>query len=140
MPRRTLVGNLKTVWKVTAWTQIVIFCAASAAAQSPQANRIHQQVDRIGALGTITVNLRDGHEYYGTVSRIDAAEFTVNEVDLGREITLRYQEVSRVRSGYGETRNIYGRRIHPRTKLIVTLAVVGGLLAVVFIALATDHS
>jgi hypothetical protein len=126
--------------KIAAWTQIACLCTAPAFGQSPQADRIHQQVDRIGSLGTITVKMRDGQEYYGTVAKIDATEFTVNEVDVHREITLRYPDVDKVRSGYGNTRGIAGRRIHPRTRLIVALAVVGGLLALVFIAVAADHS
>jgi hypothetical protein len=47
-------------------------------------------------------------------------------VDLNREIT-RYDEVQRVRGGYGPSRNIYAKRIHTRNKLIIALAVVGGL-------------
>jgi hypothetical protein len=105
-----------------------------------QADKIHQQVDKIGVLGNITVSMVGGVEYYGSVNRIGADDFSVNEVDQRREITLRYSEVKRVRAGYGTTRNIRGQRIHPRTKLIVTLAVVGGLLALVFIAVASDKS
>ena len=63
-----------------------------------------------------------------------------NEIDQRREIAIRYVEVKNVRDGYGTTRNIRGQRIHPRTKLIVTLAVVGGLLTLVFIAVASDKS
>jgi len=81
-----------------------------------------------------------GAEYYGSVGRIGADDFTINEVDQRREITLRYNEVTNVRADYGTTRNIYGRRIHPHTKLIVTLAVVGGLIALVFVAVAADKS
>ena len=85
--------------------------------------------------------MRDGHEYYGSVGRIDAADFTVNEVDQAARTDAPLSGyVSKVRSGYGNTRNVYGQRIHPRTKLIVTLAVVGGLLALVLIAVASDHS
>ena len=105
-----------------------------------QADKIHSHVDKIGTLGNITVSTMGGAEYYGSVSRIGADDFSINEVDQRREITLRYSEVKRVRAGYGTTRNIRGQRIHPRTKLIVTLAVVGGLLALVFVAVAADKS
>ena len=105
-----------------------------------QADKIHSQVDKIGVLGNITVSAAGGAEYYGSVSRIGTDDFSINEVDQRREITLRYSEVKRVRAGYGTTRNIRGQRIHPRTKLIVTLAVIGGLLALVFVAVAADKS
>jgi hypothetical protein len=119
---------------------LVLMCTASAIAQSPHANKVHEQVNRLGPLAAITINLLDGHEYYGTVGRTGAADFTINEVDRQREVAVRYQDVRKIRSGYGNTRNIQGRRIHPHTRLIVTLAVVGGLLALVFIAVASDHS
>jgi len=125
----------------------VLLCASAVfgqsappAALSPAAEKIHQQVGRIGALGTATVDMRDGRELYGAIAGIAADGFTLQEVDQGRELTLRYADVRRVRAGYGNTRNIRGQRIHPRTKLIVTLAVVGGLLALVFVAVASDKS
>ena len=53
---------------------------------------------------------------------------------------LRYGDVKRVRADYGASRNIRGQRIHPHTKLIVMLAVVGGLLTLAFVAVASDKS
>ena len=118
----------------------LLLLAVAVAGQTLRADRIRQQVGRIGVLGNVTVSMAGGPEYYGSISRIGADDFSIQEVDQGREIAIRYGEVKKVREGYGTTRNIRGRRIHPRTKLIVTLAVVGGLLALVFIAVATDKS
>lgn len=129
MPRRFLC-----------WFLALLLSAGAAAGQTAQADKIRQQVGKIGVLGKITVDVKGGAEYYGSVSRIGADDFSVNEVDQRREITLRYSEVKKVRADYGTARNIYGRRIHPRTRLIVMLAVVGGLLALVFIAVASDKS
>ncbi len=129
MPRRFLC-----------WFLALVLMAGATLAQPPQGDKIRQQVGRIGVLGTITVDVRGGPRYYGSVSRIGSDDFSIDEVDLRREITLRYNEVKRVRADYGATRNIRGQRIHPRTRLIVMLAVVGGLLAVVFIAVASDKS
>jgi hypothetical protein len=122
------------------WLLVLLLFAGSTAAQPPQAEKIRQQVGKIGVLGTITVSMPRDVEYYGTVRRIGADDFSMDEIDQQREITLRYADVRKVRRGYGTTRNIYGRRIHPRTRLIVTLAVIGGLLTLVFIAVASDHS
>src|SRR5260370_16085347 len=118
MPRRFLCGFLT----------MMLFDGA-AVGQGPQAAKIRQQVGKIGVLGNVTVSIVNGPEYHGSISRIGADDFSINEVDQRREIVVRYSEVRRVREGYGTTRNIRGQRIHPRTKLIVTLAVVGGLLA-----------
>ena len=117
-----------------------LLIALQLGAQTPQVEKIRQQVGKIGNLNNVTVSMRDGHEYYGSITQIGREDFSVQEVDLNREITLRYQDVKKVREGYGTTRNLYGRRIHPRTKLIVTLAVVGGLIALVFVAVASDKS
>ncbi len=126
--------------RVLCWFLTLILLRGAATGQTLQADKIRQQVGKIGVLGNITVSMANGSEYYGSVSRIGADDFAVKEVDQRREITLRYSEVKKVRANYGTTRNIRGQRIHPRTRLIVTLAVVGGLLALVFIAVAADKS
>ena len=122
------------------WFLALLLLAGAAGGQTPQADKVRQQVGKIGVLGNVTVSLAGGPEYHGSISRIGAGDFSINEVDQRREIAVRYAEVKKVREGYGTTRNIRGQRIHPRTKLIVTLAVVGGLLALVFIAVASDKS
>jgi hypothetical protein len=122
------------------WILSCVLFASAAAGQSPQADKIRERVGKIGVLGNATISLGGGTEYYGSISRIGADDFSLNEVDQKREIALRYADVKRVREGYGTTRNLYGRRIHPRTKWIVALAVIGGLLAFVFIAVASDKS
>ena len=118
----------------------VVLVTGTASGQTPRADKIRQQVGKIGVLGNITVSVIGGGDFYGSVSRIGSDDFAINEVDQRREVTLRYSEVKKVRADYGTTRNIRGQRIHPHTKLIVTLAVVGGLLALVFIAVASDKS
>ena len=123
------------------WIQILLLSCSATFAQTSPAAKIQQQVQKIGLQGNITVYMPDGHEYYGSVGRIGADDFAVNEVDLKREVTVRYSEVKKVRSGYGGPgRTINGKRVHPRTKLWVTLGVVGGLLTLVFVAVANDKS
>ena len=122
------------------WVLTMMLFAGAAAGQGAQAAKIRQQVGKIGVLGNVAVSIVNGPEYYGSISRIGADDFSINEVDQRREIVIRYSEVRSVREGYGATRNIRGQRIHPRTKLIVTVAAVGGLLALVFIAVASDKS
>jgi uncharacterized membrane protein YeaQ/YmgE (transglycosylase-associated protein family) len=118
------------------WILTLVLLAGTAFGQ---ADKIHRQVDKIGVLGNITVSVA-GAEYYGSINRIDANDFSINEVDQRREITLRYSDVKRVRAGYGTTRSISGRRIHPRTRLIVAVAVIGGLLLLAIVAVAADKS
>jgi len=119
---------------------MALLLVQSLAAQTSPVEKIRQQVGKIGNLGNVTVSMRDGHEYYGWIIQVAGEDFSIIEVDLKREISLRYHDVKKVREGYGTSRNLYGRRIHPRTQLIVTLAVVGGLFAFVFAVVASDKS
>ncbi len=122
------------------WFLALLLGAGAVTGQTTPADKIRQQVGKIGVLGNITVDVRRGPVYYGSVSRIGADDFSINEVDQRGEITVSYSDVKRVRADYGTTRNIRGQRIHPHTRLIVMLAVVGGLLALVFVAVAADKS
>jgi len=122
-----------------AWI-VAVLLVTPASAQNAQTDRMRERIGKIGVLGNVTVSVSRGPEYYGSISRIGTDDFSLNEVDQRREITLRYSDLKRVREGYGTRRNLRGQRIHPRTKLIVTLAVVGGLIALVFIAVASDKS
>lgn len=125
---------------VLCWILVPLLIAPSLPGQPSKAVKVKQQAAKIGVLGKVTVYMPNGDEFYGNIRSLGADDFTINEVDLHRQITLRYDEVRRIRRGYGEGRSIYGKRIHPHTKLIVTLAVVGGLLAITFIAVASDRS
>lgn len=126
--------------RIFCWMEIFLLAAGSLLGQPSQSDKVRAQVQKIGVLSNITVVTRDGRELYGSVRTIDTQEFTLNEVDQNREIAVRYDDVKNVRAGYGTSRAINGRRIHPHTKLIVSLAVIGGLVALVFIAVASDHS
>ncbi len=100
---------------------------------SPQAEKVKEQVEKIGSAKALTVILPSGDEYYGTVSKIGATEFAIAEVDLKQIITLKYSEVKKVLKGYGG-KSFTGKRVHQRRSLIVGIAVVGGLIALVFVA------
>jgi hypothetical protein len=123
-----------------AWSCVlVLLLVDGGVAQTSQGEKVHAQVGKIGALGNITVYMPSGEQYYGTIRRIEAAAFTIDEVDQRREITLRYDEVKKVRNGYGTGHAINGKRIHPHTRLIVACAVIGGLLFITMIALVSDR-
>jgi hypothetical protein len=118
---------------------LVLGCGGVLAQNSPEA-KARENVSKIGLHGDITVYMPDGQEYYGAVSRIGTDDFSVDEVDQRREVTLKYSDVKKVRSGYGSGRAINGRRIHPTKRLWVMVAVVGGLLTLVLVAVASDKS
>lgn len=101
---------------------------------SPQAEEVKKQVEKIGSAKALTVILPSRDEYYGTISKIDATEFAISEVDLKQIITLKYDEVKKVRKGYGGKNFITGKRVNPRTNLIAGIAVGGGIIGLAFLA------
>jgi len=118
---------------------LLLGCGGMLGQTSPEA-KVRRDVGKIGLQGNITVYLRNGQEYYGSISRIGPDDFLVDEVDQRRQVTVRYSEVKYVRSGYGNGRAINGKRIHPTKRLWVMVAVVGGLLTLVFVAVLSDKS
>ena len=107
---------------------------ATNAPLSPQAEAIKKQVEKVGLNHKLIVIMPSGDEYAGTLTKMDATEFTMAEVDLKRNIALKYDEVKKVLQGYGGKNSISGKRVHARRSLIVGVAVVGGLLGLVILA------
>jgi hypothetical protein len=129
-----------TLRRLISLLQVLLLCCGCLLGQTGPEAKVRKGVDKIGLQGDITVYMPDGLEYYGSVSRIGTDDFSVAEVDQRREVTLRYSDVKNVRGGYGTGRAINGKRIHPRKRLWVMVAVVGGLLTLVFVAVASDKS
>lgn len=106
---------------------------------SPAAREIKARVDALPIGGKLTVNMRDGSQYCGNVRSIEADSFSIREVDLKQVLTLRYEDVSKVRKDYGR-KGFGGRRVHPRTNLITFAVLMGVLFGVLIGALASDKS
>ena len=54
------------------------------------AARIGTQVRDLPVGGAVTVNMRNGEEYYGRIKSIEPESFSIHEVDLKTDLTLRY--------------------------------------------------
>jgi small nuclear ribonucleoprotein (snRNP)-like protein len=106
---------------------------ASAAAQGniakdSRTEKIKAKVTKIGMGKDVTVRLSNGDNYYGSIQSVEDDSFKMYEVDLKRLVEFKYSEVRKVESGYGHSRDLYGRRIPPR-KLRIGLAI--GLAAII---------
>jgi hypothetical protein len=102
------------------------------------AERIRSQVENLPVGGRLTVNMLDGTQYCGNLQSIEAGSFSIHEVDLNRVLTLRYEDVQRIRKDYGR-KGFGGRRVHPHTNRIAALVVLG-LLVLVIALVASDKS
>lgn len=97
--------------------------------------KIKQRVEEIGLNGDITVILASGVEIYGSIKNIEDDRFFVAEVDRVNLAEINYGDVKKVRKNYGG-KGISGKRVNPRTSLIAGAAVLGGIIAIAFIAAA----
>lgn len=103
------------------------------------AQRVRSQAENLPVGGRLTVNMLDGNQYCGNLHSIEAISFSIREVDLKKVLTLRYEDVQRIRKDYGR-KGFGGRRVHPRTNLIAALVILGALLVLVFALVAADKS
>ena len=98
-----------------------------AQAQTKEERRIQEIRNRLrqyGPAARITVVLWNDNERYGSLELIDADSFQLKEVDLNQEVRIAYKDVKKVRRGYGEFNGITGKRVNPKTDLIVKIAAV----------------
>jgi len=103
-------------------------------ASSSQAQKVKDQVQKLGIAKKVTVILLTGKEYYGSISKIESDSFEIAEVDLKQRIAFDYKDVKKARKGYGGWNYFSGKRVNPRTNLIAGIAVVGGLFGLVIFA------
>jgi hypothetical protein len=101
--------------------------------QSPQntpsqVQKVKDKVRKIGLLEDVTVKLLNGKEYYGYVTGIEPDHFEITEVDLKQRMAFDYMNVKKVRKGYGDRYLLTGKRLSPRAEVIITIAVVGGII------------
>ena len=85
------------------------------------------------------MKMASGTEYHGRLLAIAEEEFSIHEVDLKRNMTLRYSDVNRARKNYGGKR-IGGQRVSPSKSVIIGMVAIGALLIFLIVALAKDKS
>ncbi len=81
----------------------------------------------------VTVDLLDGAARYGRIRSSEPDSFSIREVDLKQVVTIRYDEVRRIVKGIGRPGS-GGRRVDPRTNHIAGLAILGGLILLLIVA------
>ena len=113
----------------------------TSAPSSPQADseieKIKAKVNKIRIGKDLTVNLKGGGEYYGSLQNIDADSFKIYEVDLKQLLEIKYSEVKSLSKGYGHSRAINGKRISPRKQWIALGALAGVLLIPILIVVTS---
>ena len=98
--------------------------------------------DKIKALAPgdkVTIVRKDKPSYHGDLRKVDDRSFSVYEVDEKQIVTVQYEEVRKVRHGYGGYNSISGRHVDPLHSRIAVIALAGSLVVIVLaVALAKD--
>ncbi len=102
-----------------------------------KAQEIKDKVTKIGQGNDITLIMKNGQQFYGSVTSIESDLVLISEVDQRRLIEVGYWEIRKVRKGYGVSRNRFGNRI-PTGRNATALIILSGLLILPFILLAAS--
>lgn len=117
-------------------------CQAQVSSESlsVHAQKIQSKISAMPAGKHLTVIMKDGSEYCGALLATNDRGFVVDEVDLKKQVTIQYEEAKKVLNGYGGKNSVTGHRVHAVRARIITIAVIGGTLLILLVALATDRS
>jgi hypothetical protein len=126
-------------------TACLFLCAAVAqereagAALSPSAVKIRNAVRSLSPGEKVTILRKGKPSYHGSLVSAGDDSFLLYEVDERQTVTIPYEEVKKVRRGYGGYNSVSGRHVDPLRNRIAALAVLGALVAVVLaVALTKD--
>jgi hypothetical protein len=101
----------------------------------PQLEKVKTKINKIGVKENITVVLKNGEKYHGFVQRIGDQDFDVAEVDRKTTYTFQFSDVKKVDKGYG-AKNIWGKRVGNRGRILGFAVVVGMLVVLPIIAIS----
>ncbi len=121
---------------------ICVLAARSVSAQQPpslskRANEIKAKVEKLSPQAHISVIPIQGHEEFGKFLSSDQESFTFHDIDRKADVSLKYEEVKKVKNGYGGYNPIWGRHTDP-TKNRVTAAVFVGVLVGLIVAVTVS--
>ena len=129
MPRRSLIALL-FLFGLT----IVTTAQTTPPFLDKDAAHIRARVEDLDVGHRLTVKMKNGDYYHGTISKIDSASFEIAEVDLAQVVKFQYAEIKSLYGSYGE-KNVFGKRPNPKSDIFVFAGVMAGLLLVVALAI-----
>lgn len=96
-----------------------------------QVEKVMHAVFNVGVGQQLTVFLKNGDTLHGTLAEIREDDFQIAEVDRRQTLTVRYDEVKKIRKGFGGINLFTGHRTHPSRGS--RIAVFAGLSAAIFL-------
>jgi hypothetical protein len=79
-----------------------------------QVEKVRRTVRKVGVAQRVTIFLKNGDTMHGTLAQVGEDDFQISEVDRRQTFTIRYDEVKKVREGFGGINLITGQRTSPR--------------------------
>ena len=120
---------------------LVVFAASlSGAAQQPlpaKAERVRRQVETLQPQDRISVIPVQGEEEYGSFVSHTETEFTFHDVDRKSDVALRYDEVKKVKPGYGGYNSLRHRHVD-RERQRLFIGIMAGALVGLVVAVAVS--
>ena len=121
---------------------LLIFCLTATVngqqspALSKHAETVKRKVGQLAPNAPISVIRVWGEEQYGSFQSEDNLSFTFLDIDRHENVTLRYEEVQKIKNGYGGVNTLHQKHTD-HTKAIIITVVVLGVLGGVIAAAAT---
>ena len=110
--------------------------AQQTVALSKSAAAIKQRADTLKPQAKISVIPRSGSEEFGTFVSNNDEGFTFIDVDRNTTVTMRYEDVKKLKDGYGGYNSVQQRHTD-RTKGLVVAVIAVGALGGLIAAVAT---
>jgi hypothetical protein len=122
---------------------LLLAVATAIAQQSPslskKAEAVKHRIEDLAPHAPISVVPIHGDEAYGELLSHDPVSFTFRDIDLKADVTLKYEDVRKVKSGYGGYNSARGRHTDRQRALIVTAVVLVALGALIGAAVAASN-
>lgn len=101
---------------------------------SPSAVKIHNAIRLLPPGQELTVLMKRRLSYHGDLREARDDSFSLYEVDERQTLTIAYEDVKKIRRGYGGYNSISGRHVDPLHNRIAAIAVLGGLVVILVVA------
>ena len=124
-------------WFVLALLVLPLSGNIDAQVLSPRAAAIRDKVAQLAPQAKISVIMQHGPEEFGKLQSIGSTSFDFYDVDSKSNITANYDDVKKVKRGYGGY-NFVSRRHTDRDRGIIVVAIAMGVLAALIATAATQ--
>lgn len=128
--------SIRTVLARAVAASLIISTTVTAGAQqspnlSKRVQAVRQKVDSLVPHARISVIPVHGDEEFGEFLSHDENGFAFRDIDRNAEVTLKYSDVRKVKSGYGGYNSARGRHTDHTRAIIIAAILLGGLGALI---------